>query len=369
MANIRTKICEIEFPNPIWTAAGPTSANAEMLRQAAVGGAGGLVTKTINIQPARVPIPNISSPFSGSLLNAELWSEIDYRDFIEKELPLVDSLGLPVIVSLGYSPHDLEILGKELDKSGLADAVEFSIHYVGKDLDNLQRTASAIKDQVSVPVFAKLSPSIGDLKTLIEALDDIVDGYVAINSVGPALDFDVETLQPHLGSEDGRGWLSGRAILPVGLHFVASIYALSEKPVIGVGGISSVQDIVKYLMAGASAVQVCSLAILKGQHVYGELAGQLSEWMDEHGYNDIESLKGVFHRQQARKLYFLNEGIQLHPAIQIEKCNFCDRCVRSCVHHAIRFEDHEFLLDQTRCVSCGLCVSLCPKIALTMIEH
>ncbi|UCE07120.1 MAG: hypothetical protein JSW07_03530, partial [bacterium] len=87
MANIRTKICGLEFPNPIWTAAGPTSADAEMLRQAAAGGAGGLVTKTISVHPARVPIPNISSPFSGSLLNAELWSEIDYRNFIDKEMP------------------------------------------------------------------------------------------------------------------------------------------------------------------------------------------------------------------------------------------------------------------------------------------
>ena len=369
MANIQTKICNIEFPNPIWTAAGPTSANAEMLRQAAEGGAGGLVTKTISVQPARVPIPNIYSPFSGSLLNAELWSEMDYRDFIEQELPQVKSLGLPLIVSLGYSPKDLEILGKALEKTGLADAVEFSIHYVGKDIDNLQRTASALKDQVSVPVFAKLSPSIGDLKSVIQALDEIVDGYVDINSVGPALDFDIETLQPYLGSEDGRGWLSGRTILPIGLHFIASIYSLTQKPVIGVGGINSVQDIVKYLMAGASAVQICSQAILKGQQVYGEFAKKLSQWMDEHDYDDIDSLIGIFHGKKDRKQYFLNEGDQLYPAIQIERCNFCDRCVRSCIHHAIKFENQVFSLDKEKCVSCGLCVSLCPKAALKIVEY
>lgn len=368
MAILITNICNIEFPNPIWTAAGPTSANAELLRQAAEGGAGGLVTKTISIRPARVPIPNICSPFAGSLLNAELWSELDYRDFIENELPQIKSLGLPVIVSVGYSPDDLKILGQALEQSGLADAVEFSIHYIGKDVANLQRTASALKDHVSVPVFAKLSPSVPDLKSVIQALDEIVDGYVAINSLGPALDFDIESLQPYLGSEDGRGWLSGRAILPIGLHFVASIYSLTTKPVIGVGGVSSITDVVKYLIAGASAVQICSLAILRGHHVYGELAQQLSAWMDGHGYNDLESLKGSFHRQPQRKLYVLNEGAQLYPSLEVERCNVCDRCVRSCIHQAIRFENNKFLLDQAKCVSCGLCVSLCPKSALKMVE-
>lgn len=138
---------------------------------------------------------------------------------------------------------------------------------------------------------------------------------------------------------------------------------------IGVGGISSVQDTIKYLIVGASAVQICSLAILKGQQVYDDLAEKLSNWMDEHGYEDIESLIGVFHRQQDRKLYFLNEGTQLYPSIQIEKCNFCDRCIRSCIHQAIRFDNHDFLLDKSRCVSCGLCVSLCPKSSLKMIEY
>lgn len=369
MANLKINICGIEFPNPIWTAAGPTSANAEMLRQAAKGGAGGLVSKTISVWPARVPIPNIYSPFAGSLLNTEFWSEIDYADFITKELPQIKSLGLPVIVSVGYSPKDLEVLGKALEKTGLVDAIEFSIHYIGKEIDNLKRTAMALKNQVSVPVLAKLSPAIIDLSSVIPALDEIVDGYVAINSVGPALDFDIETRQSYLGSEDGRGWLSGRAILPLGLHFVASIYSLSEKPVIGVGGISSVQDTIKYVMAGASAVQICSLAILRGQHVYGDLVQQLSDWMDDHDYADMESLKGGFGQPKEPKRYFFKEGAQLYPSINLEKCNCCDRCARSCIHQAIRFENQVFGLNKSSCISCGLCVSLCPRSALTIVEY
>ena len=83
MADLKTTIFGIEFPNPVWTAAGPGGADSAMLLRAARGGAGALVAKTISVEGARVPTPNISSPFSGSLLNAELWSEHDYRHFID----------------------------------------------------------------------------------------------------------------------------------------------------------------------------------------------------------------------------------------------------------------------------------------------
>jgi dihydroorotate dehydrogenase subfamily 1 len=366
MADLRITICGIEFPNPIWTAAGPTGKDAAMLLRAAAGGAGGLVAKTISVTPARVPIPNIASPFAGSLLNAELWSEMDYRPFIEKELAMARTAHLPVIASVGYSPEDLAVLGKALEDAGTADAVEFSIHYVEKDAAHLRQTALSLKQNFNKPVFAKLSPAIQDLSSVLQALDDIVDGYVAINSLGPALDFDIVTLRPSMGSQDGRGWLSGRAILPIGLHFVEAISSLSKKPVIGVGGIRRVEDVVKYIMAGASAVQICSLAILKGQNVYGKLARQLADWMDKHGYATIEDLRGVYQRRTHRPQHVLEQGPQLYPAISYDLCTYCDLCTKSCVHFAIRFQDKLFLLDRSKCVSCGLCASVCPTAAFDM---
>jgi dihydroorotate dehydrogenase subfamily 1 len=366
MADIRTRIFNLEFPNPVWTAAGPTAAVAAMLKRAAEGGAGGLVTKTLSVKPARVPIPNISSPAPGNLLNAELWSEMDYRRFLENELPEIRKLGLPVIVSLGYSAEDLAQLGAALEKTKLADAVEFSIHYVEKDAANLRRIAQSLRDAVSVPVIAKFSPQVANIAETVRALDDIVDGYAAINSVGPALDFNPITLQPFLGSEDGRGWLSGRAILPIGLHVVAEIARATKKPVIGVGGIRTAMDAVKYFMAGASAVQVCSLAILKGQNVYGKLAAELAKWMDTHHYADVEQLRGAFLRRSEATRRIFREGPQLHPEIAYEKCTFCDICVKGCVHDAIRFNKQEFIVDRSQCVSCGLCASLCPTDALIM---
>ena len=363
MADLKTTIWGIEFPNPVWTAAGPGGADAEMLLRAARGGAGALVAKTISVKGARVPAPNISSPLSGSLLNAELWSEHEYRRFIDKELARVREAGVPVIASVGYSAEELAVLGKELEAAGVADAVEFSIHYVGKDPENLKRLAGALKENLTVPVLAKLSPGIGDLEGAVRILDDIVDGFVAVNSVGPALDFDIETRQPLLGSADGRGWLSGAAILPVALHFVEAIASMTAKPVIGVGGVRRVQDVVKHLMAGASAVQVCSLAVLKGQEVYGRLAEELSRWLDAHRFGQVRNIVGLYRRERAEAGQMREPGF---PEIDYDLCNFCLLCERSCIHRAIAFEDKEFHLDRARCVRCGLCCSLCPKSALSL---
>ena len=369
MANIQTNVCGISFANPIWTAAGPGGANADKLIEAAQGGAGGLVTKTISVNAARVPIPNISSPSPGSLLNAELWSELNYENFIEEELPRAKTAGLPLIVSVGYTPKELQLLGEKIHQLQLVDAVEFSIHYVGKDPENLKKTALSLKEVVEVPIWVKLSPALPDLKTVVEALEEIGDGYVAINSVGPALDFNIQTLQPHLGSADGRGWLSGRSILPLGLHFVEQLATLTHKPVIGVGGIRKVEDVIKYVMAGASAVQVCSLAVLRGQQVYGQLAGALSHWMDQQKYTDLADLRGAYQRRQQKPLYFLNEGLQLYPEINYPHCKYCDLCVKSCMHGAISFTDKEFQLNREKCVKCGLCTTICPYDALHMKEN
>jgi dihydroorotate dehydrogenase subfamily 1 len=366
MADLKITICGIEFPNPVWTAAGPGGADAQMLVRAARGGAGGLVAKTISLEGAQVPSPNIISPFSGSLLNAELWSEHGYRHFIDQELPEVRKTGIPLIASVGYDAEQLALLGKELDRADVADAVEFSIHYVGKEPENVKRLASALKDNLDVPVLAKLSPGVTDLEAVVRVLEDTVDGFVAINSVGPALDFDIETRQSLLGSEDGRGWLSGGAILPVALHYVEAIASLTDKPVIGVGGVRRVEDVVKHLMAGASAVQVCSLAVLKGQEVYGKLAADLSKWLDSHGFSTVGEIIGLYQKEKRKPV---QAKARLFPHIHEDLCNLCLLCERSCIHQAIHFEDEEYHLEKARCVSCGLCCSLCPKAALGLMSE
>jgi dihydroorotate dehydrogenase subfamily 1 len=365
---LKTNVFGLTANNPLFTAAGPTAANYDLLKNAVDGGAGGIVTKTISVKPAKVPVPNIYSTAPGSLINAELWSEYDYKYFIDVELPKIKSLGVPVILSLGYTASDMLELGSYLKNNNNFDAVEFSIHYVSKDISNITDIASSIKENIAVPVIAKFSPSIGDIAGLVKALEPIVDGFAAINSVGPTYDFDINTLKPYMGSIDGRGWLSGRAILPIGLHFVATIAANTKKPVFGVGGIRTHEDVIKYLMAGARAVQICSHAILNGPTVYEKINKNIVKWLEQHSYNSLDDIIGLMTNYKLEKVNYLLDTPEIKPVWNENNCNLCKSCATVCTHNAITFNDKKLMIDYNKCVSCGLCTTTCPHNALTLCE-
>ena len=79
-------------------------------------------------------------------------------------------------------------------------------------------------------------------------------------------------------------------------------------------------------------------------------------------------LRGAFRIESGRKMFYLGEGPQLYPRIEYENCTFCDLCARSCMYGAIKFADKKYIFEQSRCVSCGLCTTVCPSAALVLEE-
>ena len=138
----------------------------------------------------------------------------------------------------------------------------------------------------------KISPGFPALEELVKEAEPVVDAFVAVNSYGPALDFDPVRCRPQLGSAWGQGWMSGRPLQPIALGIVCRLARIISKPIIGVGGISTGEDAVKFLMAGASLVQVCTAAISEGPAAYGRIAGEISEWLDQNGYKNLPEITG-----------------------------------------------------------------------------
>jgi NAD-dependent dihydropyrimidine dehydrogenase PreA subunit len=133
--------------------------------------------------------------------------------------------------------------------------------------------------------------------------------------------------------------------------------------VIGVGGIGKAEDAVEFLMAGASAVQICTAALQRGPTVYGAVAAGLGAWLDQRGYAGVGDVVGL----GIRRWRSLTPHTYSVPVLYNEEaCIGCKLCERSCHYDAIYMVGKLAELNPERCFGCGLCVVRCPTDALLM---
>lgn len=353
MANLTTHLSGLTLAHPIMPGAGPPVRDGKALLACAAGGAAALVTKTVSVKAADVPSPNMAD-LKTYFLNTELWSELPPERWLEVEYALTRQAGLPVIISLGYSAEDIAALAPLV--APFAEALELSTHYIGNDPRPMQDAIRAAK-ATGLPVWVKMSP-FREPQALAQAAQEAgADGIVAVNSYGPAFGVDIEHGgRPWMGGK-GYGWISGPALKPIALRMIYDIARAVEIPIIGVGGISAGADVVEFLMAGATAVQICTAAITNGPQIYGKVAAQLGKWLDEHGYTSVEEIRGLALRQPIPVM-------TTPPQLRVEHCIGCNRCVTSCVYEALYLVEKKIHIHEERCAKCGLCISRCPVDAL-----
>jgi dihydroorotate dehydrogenase (NAD+) catalytic subunit len=362
MANLNVEILGMQFKNPILAAAGPPTWNGKAMAACVQGGAGGIVAKTISTTAAEVPEPCMAQIGKASMLNTELWSELPPERFIDKEYAEARKAGVPLIISLGYTADEISALAPKVGP--FADALELSTHYIGEDPGPMVQAIEAAKEAVDVPVIVKLSPLGREMKAAAQAAQEAgADGIAAINSLGPCLGIDVETGLPLMGSKEGYGWLSGRAIKALALRCVFDIARTVELPIFGVGGVSRGTDAIEMFMVGASAVQICTAAILRGPGVFGKIAKEMDVWLDHHGYASVNDIKDLTIQKLKERPF---RTTHLPPMVYLERCNGCRLCEISCVYDAITVDEGKVELDEDLCQGCGLCTTRCGPQALVM---
>jgi Pyruvate/2-oxoacid:ferredoxin oxidoreductase delta subunit len=172
---------------------------------------------------------------------------------------------------------------------------------------------------------------------------------------------DVETGLPLMGSQSGYGWLSGRAIKALAVRCIFDAANAVKIPIFGVGGVATGKDVAEMFMAGASAVQLCTEAILKGPAVYGKIAAELSAFLDAHGYRSVNEIKGLTRRKMQQRP-FSTQAVA--PVVNKTRCISCGNCVKSCPYQAIQLVETKAVIDAQICFGCGLCISRCPVGAI-----
>jgi dihydroorotate dehydrogenase (fumarate) len=366
MTDLKTRLGGLELRNPFILASGPLSYDGEAILRAHQAGAGAVVTKTISRVPASNPIPHIAKVNEG-LLNGEKWSDLPYERWIEHEVPLAKEGGATVIASLGLTPDDVAALARPIAKAG-ADALEV-VSYDGAALVPMVRETA---QEVEIPILAKVSSNWPDaIEVASLCLKNGAVGITAIDSLGPALRLDIERRAPVLGS--GYGWLTGRAIFPIALRVVSEIALATGSPIVGTGGIGGVDDCLEMFLAGAHAVGLCTLPMLRGISVFADLAEGLSTRLHELGYQNLEETIGTA-LLSLREYGQAAEGVGLPTRGKEEtvgasfvweegRCTDCGLCVRICPYSA-RTSPEE--VDLSRCRFCGLCASACPMGALAL---
>jgi len=265
-------------------------------------GAGAIVTKSIGLKPREgYPNPTVIELEHG-ILNAIGLSNPGIENF-ENEIADLKKSNIPVIGSIfGSDNEEFVILSKKMQNYGV-DALELNMSCphakgygleIGCDPDLVKDITSEVKKSTKIPIFVKISPNLSNIIEIAKSAEEgNADGIVAINTV-KAMKIDLELQMPVLSNKIGG--YSGNAIKPIGVRCVYEISKNIDIPLIGVGGISSGEDAIEYLMAGASAVQIGSGIYYRGVDVFKKILIEIKTWMKDHKYENLTELLGVAHK-------------------------------------------------------------------------
>ncbi|MCK5199404.1 MAG: 4Fe-4S binding protein [Spirochaetales bacterium] len=355
--SIETDLFGVKLQSPFIIGSGPLSYGARGLIRAHKAGAGAVVTKTIRDNPAVNPFPHMAVAGRGSMINAEEWADIPGSQWVEKEIPEAKKAGVIVIASIGHTAVEVENWVGKVDRAG-SDIIELVSYERGTILPMLKKA----KALTSKPVLVKISPNWSDsVGIALEALNEGADGITAIDSIGPVLRINIETGKPLVGGNRGFGWLTGSAIKPIALRYVAEISTASDKPVIGLGGVTKAEDAVEMLMAGAKAVGICTAAIVKSVEYIETLNKKLEKLIANLGYSNPDEISGKSHK------YITSDtnSKEFDFIFNADSCTECMACVKACAYEARALENKVMSLDNEICRYCGLCYSVCPTGALS----
>ncbi len=399
MADLRCSLAGIRSPNPFWLASAPPTDKEYNVRRAFAAGWGGVVWKTLGLDP---PVVNVSSRYGAvsyhgqrlaGFTNIELISDrplatniaeikLIKRDYPDRAmvvslmvpcdeaswraiLPIVENTGCDGIELNFGCPH-----GMSERNMGAA---------VGQVPEYVEMVTRWCKAATRMPVMVKLTPNVTDILAPARAAAaggaDAVSLINTIQSIA-GVDLDAMTPLPAVDGQGTHGGYCGPAVRPIALRMLGDIArdpGLRGLPLSGMGGIGTWRDAAEFIALGAAGVQVCTAAMHHGHRIVADMIDGLSNWMDAKGYATLESFRGL-----AVANYVpwgsLNVNFRTVAHIDPDLCISCGKCYVACEdtsHQSIaKLPGRVYEIIEDECVGCNLCAHICPvERCITMVPQ
>lgn len=392
MADLSYDFVGIKTPNPFWLASAPPTDKEYNVVRAFEAGWGGVVWKTLGEDP---PVVNVSSRYGAINYNGQRMVGFNNIELITdrsldinlEEITRVkkDWPDRAIVVSL-MVPCEEDPWKRILDRVSEtgADGIELNFGCphgmsergmgaaVGQVPEYVQMVTEWCKQHSDFPVIVKLTPNITDIRQSARAaVRGGADAVSLINTINSIVNIDLDAMAP-MPTVDGKGahgGYCGPAVKPIALNMTAEIARdpeCAQIPMSGIGGISDWRDAAEFMALGCGTVQVCTAAMHHGFKIVDDMKTGLSNWMDSKGYKTIDDFRGMA-TPNVTDWNKLNINFDTKALIDQDKCIQCGLCHVACedtAHQAViasrpNGERHYEVLDE-ECVGCNLCALVCP---------
>lgn len=299
MPDMSVNLCGVTFKNPVIAASGTFAFGAEPALYYPPGELGGMAAKAVTLEPRLGnPAPRIAETASGCL-NAVGLQNPGIDAYLQTELPRMLKYGTNIIANVAGSDIDEYVeVTRRLRGSGV-QMIELNISCpnvkhggvaFGTDPKVAAEVTRRVKAECDVPLIVKLSPNVSDIGEMALAAEQAGADCISLINTLTGMAVDLRTRRPVIANVTGG--LSGPAVKPVALRMVYEVAQKVHVPVIGMGGITTAEDALEFMMCGASAVMV-GTATLMNVYACRNIAQGMEAYVRKNGIDDINSFVGT----------------------------------------------------------------------------
>lgn len=396
MVDLSVEFAGINFRNPMIVASATPTKDENAMIKAVRAGFGGVVAKSLFGNSAsvgrRYPRPRFKlygwKEFPGypkhkasyfTLHSLEDCSAFDYRAYaadIDRAKKSIRDGGV-VIASISGSNLDEWAELCDVVNGTKADMCEINISCpyaadmglkMGSGaIDLAPEIVRTVKKCIAIPFSAKLSPQVSDLASIAKSAEASGADALTVHARLSGIMIDIETARPiGWGSIGGYG---GPYLLGYGLKGVSEVASKVKIPISAVLGVWSWDDIVRYIMVGATTVQSATAVMLRGYSIVKVWMKNMIGWMERKGFESIYDFKGAALKNIVSTRSVIRAPRDISINLNEEKCTGCGECQVSCFYDAVTLKRGKAFIDPEKCDICGLCLEKCPTEAIYLTQR